>query len=129
MEERYNGEKWYRENKEKALESQRKYYSKNRNWYKDFRRKIREEVINAYGGKCICCGEAHWQFLTLDHPNGGGQEDRKKCMPITGAIYGWAKKNGFPNIYRILCMNCNWVRRFNGVCPHEEERNAQGIHR
>ena len=122
MEEAYRGQRWYQENKDKCLEANRRYIKKNESWIKKFRRELRQEVINAYGGKCVCCNEHRWQFLTLDHPNGGGEEDRAKHRMITGQIYAWAKKNGYPAIYRVLCMNCNWVRRYNGICPHDTER-------
>lgn len=104
---------------DEKYKSQKNYYDKKREWFVKFRRSLRREVIEAYGGKCVCCGESHWEFLTLDHPNGDGQEDRDKYRMQTGQIYGWAKKNGFPKIYRILCMNCNWIRRFGGICPHQ----------
>ncbi len=102
---------------------QQKYYERTKSWHKRMRVALRQEVIAAYGGKCVCCGESHFQFLTLDHPHGNGQEDRKKYKNMTGQIYGWAKKNGYPDIYRVLCMNCNWVRRYD-VCPHELDKSA-----
>ncbi len=100
---------------------QEKYYVANKAFKKKFRQELRQRVVKAYGGKCICCGENRWQFLTLDHPDGGGQIDRAKYRNSTGQIYGWAERNGYPNIYRLLCMNCNWVRRYH-ICPHDEER-------
>lgn len=111
---------------QEKYKAQEVYANKMKNWHKRMREKLRQEVLLAYGGKCVCCGESHWQFLTLDHPNGDGQEDRKKYRSITGQIYGWAKKNRFPDIYRVLCMNCNWVRRYN-VCPHELDKSANPI--
>lgn len=102
---------------------QARYYEKKREWFKKFRLELRKEIVSAYGGKCACCGESHWEFLTIDHPNGNGQKDRKKHRMRTGQLYGWLKKKGFPRDgYRILCMNCNWFQRFSQVCPHEHER-------
>ena len=97
---------------------QQRYYEKNRQWRKKRRLEIRQRVVEAYGGKCICCDESHWQFLTLDHPEGDGQADRAKHHNTTDQLYGWVIKNGFPNNYRLLCMNCNWVRRYD-TCPHQ----------
>lgn len=74
-----------------------------------------------YAKNCVCCGETEWKFLTLDHPNGDGQQDRAKYRNLTGQIYGWVIKNGFPPEYRLLCMNCNWVRRYD-LCPHEIDK-------
>lgn len=93
-------------------------------------RKIRLEVLEAYGGKCVCCGETHKVFLTLDHIFGGGGAHRQ-TLGARG-VYNEVKKEGFPkDRYRILCMNCNFATRFGRVCPHQisaviepEVRNA-----
>ena len=103
--------------------AQQRHYERTREWVKKYRKELRKEVILAYGGKCVCCGETHWQFLTLDHPSGGGIADRAKYRNSTGQIYGWVKKNGYPPIYQVLCMNCNWVRRYD-KCPHELDKFA-----
>ena len=34
------------------------------------RTKNKERIIEAYGGKCECCGESIFEFLTIDHRNG-----------------------------------------------------------
>lgn len=80
--------------------------------------KTKKEVMNHYGGKCVCCSEGNIAFLTLDHVNNDGQKHRK----ITGsgcALYYFLKKNNFPTDFelRILCFNCNIVRK-RGSCPH-----------
>ena len=111
--------KWYYAHKDVALAANRRYLEKNKTYLKDMRRRLRQEAIVAYGGQCECCSEKHWEFLTLDHPDGDGQRDRAKHRNITGQLYGWVKKNGYPKgLYRVLCMNCNWVRRYGGICPH-----------
>src|SRR4051794_13956851 len=35
------------------------------------------ETHNAYGGKCICCGESKHEYLELDHINNNGAEERR----------------------------------------------------
>ncbi len=77
------------------------------------------EAINQYGGKCTCCGESNPAFLTFDHPDNDGAKWRKdnKGTPI----YRWLKAQGWPNIVRIMCYNCNGARQFwsqGGECPH-----------
>jgi len=100
--------------------AQERYYKKNSTWARSFRRQLRKEMIQAYGSSCACCGESHWQFLTLDHPSGNGQEDRLKYRKRTGQIYRHLKKCGWPKKgYRLLCMNCNWSQRFTKKCPHK----------
>ena len=78
--------------------------------------KLRDAIIAAYGPDCACCGEAHREFLTLDHINGGGTAHRKS---LHGKVYGQLRTQGFPAGYRILCWNCNWAFRLAGNCPHQ----------
>ena len=77
------------------------------------------EVFNYYGGPvCSCCGESHIEFLSLDHINGGGCQHRKT---IKGkSIYEWCRQNNFPEGFQVLCMNCNFAKRFNRICPHKK---------
>src|SRR6266536_2434059 len=44
------------------------------------RRRLREEVVVAYGGRCACprCPETNPAFLTLEHVNGTGKAHRAK---------------------------------------------------
>jgi hypothetical protein len=81
--------------------------------------KLREEVIQAYGGpRCMCCGETERAFLCIDHVNGGGYQHRKEIG--TGSFYRWLRKNGFPTGFQVLCFNCNMGKLLNGgVCPHQ----------
>lgn len=77
----------------------------------------RKDCIQAYGGKCRCCGEAEVSFLTFDHVNDDGAEHRTKVSPGY-SMYVWLKKNNFPNTIQILCWNCNYAKRL-GICPHK----------
>ena len=83
--------------------------------------KRKKEVIAAYGGKCACCGDSHFQFLTIEHIHGNGRIDRKGKSG--SAFYGWLRRNGFPkDDYELLCINCNFAKGKYGICPHESER-------
>lgn len=84
-----------------------------------FTRKLKADVIDAYGGKCACCGEGNPAFMTIDHIFNDGSQHRKSVN--SKRIYGWLKKNGYPkDRYQLLCFNCNFAKRFNGgVCPHK----------
>lgn len=67
--------------------------------------------------KCMCCGENIYEFLTIDHINGGGRKHRTE---IKGTIYKWLVDNNFPDGFQVLCYNCNSGKRVNnGVCPHK----------
>jgi hypothetical protein len=84
------------------------------------------DAMNAYGGCfCRCCGMTEFEFLTLDHVDGGGNQHRKELRKRkTTDIYTWAKKNGYPPGFQVLCMNCNWARGKFGECPHQSRREA-----
>ncbi len=73
-----------------------------------------------YGGFCECCKETNQFFLTLDHINNNGAEERKKTKQQS--IYARIRREGISDQYQILCMNCNFGKyRNGGICPHKEE--------
>lgn len=109
---------------EKQVARQRKYYAANKdvcdNRSKANARRIRLEIIAAYGGKCECCGEERIEFLAIDHINGGGRRHRKS---LSGNFYRWLKRNNFPEGFRVLCHNCNSALGFYGYCPHKQSKD------
>jgi hypothetical protein len=54
-------------------------------------RRLREEAIAHYGGKCICCGEKAFEFLAVRAHR------------------------------RVFCHNCYTAKREFRYCPHEEK--------
>lgn len=81
------------------------------------RQRGQREAIEHYGGKCYCCGEQTLIFLALDHIHGGGSQHRKMLGSDRPAA--WAKRNGWPPIFRVACHNCNFGAYLNeGFCPH-----------
>jgi hypothetical protein len=94
-------------------------------YQRDYRKRVRAEVIKHYGDKCECCEETELLFLTIDHINGDGAEHRRQNS-YNGdgrsgwSIYYWLRKNNYPEGFRVLCWNCNCSRQHNsGVCPHK----------
>jgi hypothetical protein len=81
----------------------------------------RVKVIDAYGGKCECCEELNYCFLTIDHVNG----ITGNCINDRNInLYKKLIDNNFPkDDYRLLCYNCNCSRGHFGVCPHEKQRH------
>lgn len=80
--------------------------------YRDKATKL--EMIAGYGGRCVLCGDDHWEFLTIDHINGGGT---RHCKVVgSGAkLYRWLKQRKWPrDKYRLLCANCNCSDKRNG---------------
>lgn len=81
----------------------------------------KKAAFAAYGGEvCACCGERHFEFLTIDHINGGGAAHRRslKAAGDLWGIYRWLKVHSYPTGFRVLCMNCNWSIGVHGYCPH-----------
>ncbi len=86
-------------------------------------KRLKEECLQHYGNKCSCCGEHTEEFLTLEHNLGNGNLHRKKLFKhnVGGShMYRWLKKQDYPAGYSILCMNCNWAKRYGGICPHKK---------
>ncbi len=119
--------KAYRDKNRKALRKQDRdrYWrdpEKPRAAAKRHARKLRQEVLEHYGGQppcCACCGEMEPVFLTIDHLEGNGNQHRKQ---LGGApyFYRWLKREGWPPGFQVLCWNCNRGRWANdGHCPHE----------
>ena len=81
------------------------------------------KVFEYYSGsppKCECCGENNFEFLALDHKFGVGEKHRKDNKILGGLqTYRWVIKNNFPDIFRILCHNCNSSHGYFGYCPHK----------
>lgn len=70
-------------------------------------------VLTHYGnGKlaCVRCGFSNIRALSIDHINGGGCRGRKGFGG--NYWYHWLIKNNYPQGYQTLCMNCNWIKRF-----------------
>lgn len=82
------------------------------------KRANRQRLIEIYGGRCECCGEGRWEFLAVDHINGGGTKERREMG--TTAYYKMLSEAGarMPG-YRLLCSNCNSALGFYGYCPHK----------
>lgn len=84
--------------------------------------RLKTETMMAYGGHCVCCGETQMEFLTLDHINNDGGKRRKEGLDGVGKrFYQALKKDGFPqrSDLQVLCCNCNFAKRFSGICPHQ----------
>jgi len=125
--------KWFKENPEKIKEynDSRKEYSKvwrennkpkikeiSDKYYKDnaisilkrnsiLHQNKRAEIIYHYSNgkmKCNSCGEDIYEFLEIDHLNGGGHQHYTKTH---GKVMNDIIKNNFPEEYQILCSNCN----------------------
>lgn len=84
--------------------------------------RLKHEIVVAYGGKCTCCKEYIETLLTLDHKLNDGAKERKPSSYNVLTFYRKIVRKGFPEIYQLLCWNCNYGKfRNGGVCPHQKE--------
>jgi hypothetical protein len=85
--------------------------------------RLKKEILTHYSlekvPKCACCGEMNIEFLSIDHIYGGGKKHYEEIGGL-GSLYGWLKRNNYPEGFRVLCMNCNFSLGHFGYCPHQE---------
>ena len=146
---------WRKKNRDKLREYEKRYYQKHmeqirkrkreyyKKWYqkhKDYEKqrkkktflKIKNEVLSHYSNgtpKCVCCGETHIEFLTINHIKGGGRKHREE-LGIRGGhkFYWWLKKNNYPEGFNVMCMNCNFAFGVYGYCPHKLSEGGLKCH-
>lgn len=130
--------KYYQENKEYFLSKARESYNNNLGHVKEYKREYgkkhkdkllayhrelgkrqRSKFLEMYGNKCSCCGEILQEFLTIEHIQ--GQIGIKRSKKNTGQwAYAKAIKEYRPDLYEILCWNCNCSKGRYGYCPHKK---------
>lgn len=70
--------------------------------------KLRETVIDLYGGQCKDCLSEDREVLEFDHVHGGGTSERKS-KPGGYSFYR-AVRDGTSAPVELVCRNCNWKR-------------------
>ena len=82
-------------------------------YQREYKRRQRNAILEALGGKCSKCGFQDKRALQIDHINGDGARERK-----IGEYKGGFEKHVLQsflrgdNVYQLLCANCNWIKRF-----------------
>ena len=99
--------------------------------------RLRHEVFSHYCGgnnvapfcQCKGCKVDFIEFLQLDHLAGvvcvcgvaheTGSAHRKAHNLFTGAtrLWSWARANGYPPMFQVLCCNCNHAKFNRPACP------------
>ena len=113
---------WQLNNADKVKAYKQKWKENNRERCREYYRQGRRDVLSHYSdGKlvCACCGESTFEFLCIDHINGGGTKHRKS-LPHHD-IYRHLISENFPPGYRVLCHNCNHCYGHYGYCPHQKD--------
>lgn len=99
----------------------------NRKRTHEYHIRMRKNAIEHYSNgsfECGCCGSNYYEFLVIDHINGGGNKHRKTINKGGTAMYRWFNQQKFPPGYRVLCANCNHSLGAYGYCPHQKENNC-----
>lgn len=80
---------------------------------------IKHETFRYYskGGviKCASCGFTDIRALSIHHVNGGGNQDRQEISHGGWNFYEMLKKAGWPEGYRVLCINCQFIASGRGA--------------
>lgn len=71
-----------------------------------YRKKLKEEVISHYGGKCANCDCTDIRYLTIDHINGVSKKEPAN-QRAGYALYLRIRREHFPNGFQVLCFYCN----------------------
>lgn len=97
---------------------------RHRKYRQEWKMKVFQHYSKSETPFCECCGETIFEFLTLDHKFGDGTKHRKEVGKgrLAGGcrMYKWAIDNDYPDIFRILCYNCNCAYGVYGRCPHQD---------
>lgn len=100
-----------------------------REYTKEYQRKLRLQVLTAYSNgplACVCCGESHHEFLSLDHVFNDGAQERKHTGQLK--LFYRLRRQKFPKgRYQTLCMNCNHAKAKYGCCPHQKDKALQPV--
>lgn len=104
--------KWRTKNKKRLAEQEHARREKDREHARElnraFTRRLREQVFDLFGKRCVRCGFNDERALQLDHINGGGVREAKRLGGPKGV---WRNSLENPDKYQILCANCNWIKR------------------
>lgn len=112
------GRAWREKNRERSRELNAKY-----------NRETKAAIMAMYGGACACCDEQAIEFLTLDHINNDGGQDRGNAGVGHGGYRHYKKLLREPrrSDLQILCVNCHHAKTFTGACPHERRESVPSL--
>lgn len=75
-----------------------------------YRQRVKQKAFRHYGSKCIRCGFSDIRSLSIDHIDGFSCLWPSKRRGTE--LYRWLIKRHFPKGFQLLCMNCQWIKRF-----------------
>lgn len=81
---------------------------------RQYRRNLKNQVLDRYGNGCVRCGFDDIRALQIDHVNNNGAEERKALggQNVSGwRFYQHLVANNLPDGYQTLCANCNMIKQ------------------
>lgn len=111
---------WRAKNHDKLIINAREYRQGHKiakvGYETKYKLKIKTQVLSHYGnGKatCVKCGYTDIRALSIDHINGGGAKHKEENDISGGSnFYLWLIRNHLPYGYQTLCMNCQFIKRY-----------------
>jgi len=117
------GKRYYQEHREEVDLKHKAYKKANIDKYREWGRKhalahnqrLKLEVFTHYSRglpQCANCSERRMSCLSIDHKNGRARTEKMKTGLRGVTFYRWLRTSNYPEGYQVLCMNCQWVKRF-----------------
>lgn len=110
--------KWLREHQEEKRLYNKQYYQEHREEIlqrhkvnsRIYCRDLKWEILVHYSENgypaCKMCGEQRLPCLSIDHINNTKIKGHRSGF----YLYMWLRKNGFPEGFQVLCMNCQFLK-------------------
>jgi len=106
---------YYQRNGDRLREASRQWRLLNPEKYEKLVKSTQEKYYELKAGctkswakVCARCGFTDERALQIDHVNGCGYEERKRCKSGAYLRRVLADTEGK---YQILCANCNWIKK------------------
>ena len=78
--------------------------------------RLKQQVIDKFSKgtmQCVICGESRIYCLSIDHIHGGGSQHRRELRRHSPrSYYKWLIEEGSHKDFQVLCMNCQFVKRY-----------------
>jgi hypothetical protein len=78
----------------------------------NYSERLRLQALKVYGNVCTNCGEARNRYLTFDHIQNDGCDERKEHPCRKGVKLYKYLVDEVPTNIQILCFNCNCAKAY-----------------
>jgi hypothetical protein len=112
--------RWYHAHPEAGREKRRRYWTLERRLTRRREAQAYKSLaIFHYSNGAMACADPYLEHpipssnmlaLTIDHIEGGGVRHRKTTR--YWSFYKWLARQGYPQGFQVLCMNCQMVKKY-----------------